>query len=141
MSFYLDTSLLVAALTVETATDRVHLWLETQPAAEYHISDWTATEASSAFALKQRSGQITASERAQALTLFHRLQRESLITLTVLSAHFQIAARFLDASNHGLRAGDALHLAIAGEQGLRLVTLDRRMAEAGLALGIETQLL
>jgi predicted nucleic acid-binding protein len=41
----------------------------------------------------------------------------------------------------GLRAGDALHLAIAGEQGVSLSTLDRRLAEGGLALGVNTLLL
>lgn len=141
MSLYLDTSILVAALTVETATARVHQWLDDQTGAEFHMSDWTATEVSSALALKHRTGHLTAPERARALTLFHRLQGESLITLTVLPSHFQTAARFLDASPHGLRAGDALHLALAGDRGLRLITLDRRMVEAGLALGIDAQLL
>ena len=51
-------------------------------------------------------------------------------------AHFEKAARF--ASHHalGLRAGDALHLAIAAGGGHTLVTLDVRMAEAASQLGI-----
>jgi len=34
--------------------------------------------------------------------------------------------------------GDALHLAIAGDKGATLCTLDRRLAEGGLALGVNT---
>jgi uncharacterized protein len=41
----------------------------------------------------------------------------------------------------GLRGGDALHLAIAAESGAALYTLDRRMVEAGLPLGVTTHLL
>lgn len=41
----------------------------------------------------------------------------------------------------GLRAGDALHLAVAAEHGAVLVSLDRRLVEAGSALGAATHLL
>jgi uncharacterized protein len=40
-----------------------------------------------------------------------------------------------------LRAGDALHLATASEQGATVHTLDQRLAEAGPVLGVPTQLL
>jgi predicted nucleic acid-binding protein len=41
----------------------------------------------------------------------------------------------------GLRAGDALHLAIASQHGATVYTLDQRIAEAGPALGVSAQLL
>jgi uncharacterized protein len=41
----------------------------------------------------------------------------------------------------GLRAADALHLAIASERGAIVHTLDQRLAEAGPVLGVPTQLL
>nr|WP_294810246.1 hypothetical protein [uncultured Sphingomonas sp.] len=41
-----------------------------------------------------------------------------------------------DRPDPGLRAGGALHLAIAQSGGLSLVTLDRTMADAALQLGI-----
>jgi len=40
-----------------------------------------------------------------------------------------------------LRAGDALHLAVAFEAGAAVWTLDHHLAEAGPALGAPTQLL
>ena len=40
-----------------------------------------------------------------------------------------------------MRAGDALHLAICADHGATLCTLDRRLAEAGPALGVKATLL
>ena len=59
--------------------------------------------------------------------------------LPVSEHHFQIAARFADQASLGLRAGDAVHLAVASEAGFSVVTLDRKLAEAGAALGVPTE--
>lgn len=37
--------------------------------------------------------------------------------------------------------GEALHLAIASEQGATLCTLDKRLARAGKALGVDARLI
>ena len=52
-----------------------------------------------------------------------------------------LAARFADQYELGLRAGDALHLAICVDHGATLCTLDRRLSGAGSALGVKTMLL
>ena len=51
------------------------------------------------------------------------------------------AARITDQYRLGLRAGDALHLAICTDHGATLCTLDRRLGEAGAALGVKTMVL
>ena len=93
---------------------------------------------SSALALKQRTGQLAADDRANALAQFTRMVANSLTSLPISDLDFHAAARFLDVSTLGLRASDALHLAICFRHGETLCTLDHRLAEAGAALGVKT---
>ncbi|KRC82091.1 type II toxin-antitoxin system VapC family toxin [Sphingomonas sp. Root241] len=139
MSFYLDTSALVCALTREAEAPRVNKWLRAREPATVLISEWTHTEVASALALKLRTGALTLEARAEAASVFAQLAANSLPTLAVTTEHFETAAHFAARHDLGLRAGDALHLAIARQTGLSVVTLDNQMAGAALELGIPVE--
>ena len=139
---YIDTSVLVSALTNEADTAWSQTWLAEQDASELTISDWTATEFASALSIKLRTGSLGAEHRAAALSAFTRLSAESFRVLPVAREDFRAPARrYADQSQLNLRAGDALHLAICANHGATLSTLDRRLAEAASQVGVASVLL
>jgi uncharacterized protein len=97
-------------------------------------------EFSAALSIKLRTGAIEAADRAGALTIFTRICNENLVVMPLSRPQFRLAARFADQYALGLRAGDALHLAICADQGATLCTLDRRLGKAATRLGIKTAL-
>ncbi len=138
---YLDTSVLVAALTAETETARMQAWIAAQDPDDLIVSPWVVTEFSAALSIKVRMGQLGTGHHGRALMAFSRLVTESFVTVPISDYAFREAARLADRSETGLRAGDALHLAIAAGEGLVLATLDRTLAEAGRLLEVPTTLL
>jgi uncharacterized protein len=138
--FYLDTSLLVAVLTQEVASERAIAWLRRSQPEGFAISEWVATELAAALSAKIRAKHIDETYRAEALGLFARMMAESMPVAAVTESHFKRATQFASDHRLGLRAGDALHLAIASEQNAILCTLDKRMARAGQTLGLSSRL-
>lgn len=138
---YLDTSLLVAALTNEPRTAEIQEWLAGQDPEQLAISDWVVTEFSGALSLKIRSGQLSPGNRADALAVFNSLAAETFSVFPLSRLEFRTAARFADQHATGLRSGDALHLAVAANHGARVRTLDQGLTRAAEALGVSAALL
>ena len=139
MLLYVDTSVLVAALTNESRTGEVQDWLAARPADELAISDWVITEFSSALSIKLRTGQLRPPDRADALSVFAELVEASFHVLPITRLDFRTAARFADQHTTGLRAGDALHLAVAANHGARIRALDRTLVSAAQTLGVSAE--
>ncbi len=129
--------MLVAALTPETATEAVHAWLAEHAPGALGVSDWTITETASALSMKVRLGHLTEDQRSDVGVVLADWLDGSLEVVPVPRAAFDDAARLLRRHETGLRAGDALHLATSSLHGARLVTLDRRQADAARALGLD----
>jgi predicted nucleic acid-binding protein len=60
--------------------------------------------------------------------------------MPVLPTHFRVAATIADRHELGLRAADALHLAICADYGAKLATLDERLAKAAPLVGVAAEL-
>ena len=140
MTAYLDTSLIVSVIAAETTTAAAQTWIVNQADASLSISGWVVTEVSAALALKIRTRAITVDQRATALALFRRLIRDRMTVVPIADTAFREAARFADDPATALKAGDALHLAIADQFGATLFAFDRQQAAAGPVVGVPTRL-
>ena len=67
---YLDTSILVAALTAESETSRMQIWIAAQASDELVISPWVVTESSAALSIKVRMGHLAVADHALVLSVF-----------------------------------------------------------------------
>ena len=140
MSLYLDSSVTVSAVSAERATARVLDWVESAK-RELVLSDWVTTETSAAMTRKLRMKLVSQEEHLAGLAAFDRLFLNSLPVLDVSRGDFRRAAMLARSAEAALRAGDALHLAIAERHEATLCTLDRGQAAAGETLGIPILLL
>lgn len=135
---YVDTSVLVAYLTLETYSARaiqVMRDINRQPLA---VSTWTETEFFSALGIKLRTKQLN-EEQAQRVEKQYQLCKSSFIWLSVTDKDYQTASKLLKHWQTGLRAGDALHLAIATNHNALLLSLDERFAKAANMLNMPAE--
>lgn len=138
MTSYCDASVIVAALTAEPFSLLARRWLDDQPGASLVQSGWTLAEVDSALARKQRSRRLDAVGRARALATWRTVSQRIALT-DVVPADFALVASLVD-SGPGLRAGDALHLAVVLRLGVSLATFDRDLATAARAEGVRVAL-
>lgn len=137
MSYYLDTSVIVPLLARESTSAMVDRWLNRTGDA-VTTSRWAVVELASAIGLKVRSGQLNAAQATKAFGLFSSDVLPALSLVEVQPSHMAAASTLLGRFDLGLRAGDALHLAIVlGMTSTIMVTFDRRLREASIAAGLE----
>jgi hypothetical protein len=133
---YVDTSALVALLTVEPTTPAVKKWFIAN--TESLVSaDWCAVEFASALAAKLRAKQLRPVHVRAAHKAFEALAASGLRLLPVTRTACQRAAALAKPAGDKLRAGDALHLAVALEAGAdELAGLDDAMNSNATRLGL-----
>jgi predicted nucleic acid-binding protein len=135
---YLDTSYLVPLFLPEVTSERVERFLGRKHGAPLAISHWTRVEFLSALAREVRMGSLTRKAAHEADAQFSETAAESFLILLPTTDDFDLAGQFLRQHESGLRAGDALHLAIASNNRATAVyTLDRTFLAAGRRLGLK----
>lgn len=132
---YLDTSFVAPLVIAEDTSDAVEaLVLKLKP-GELTTSLWTQVELASLVSRKVRMGELSAAQAGAVRREFKRVLDESFEVIRPAAADFATAARYLEKPKTGLRAGDALHLAVAANHGARkILTLDHGFIEAGKLL-------
>jgi predicted nucleic acid-binding protein len=137
---YLDTSVVVALLTPEDRSSLALDWFE-QCREPMISSDWLITETHSALGIKQRQHGLSSQARQAAAEQFERLLQSGVELRTLDRGRFRQAADLLQDPALGLRAGDALHLAVAlHSRCSQLASFDGRMQQAAVALGLRPAL-
>ncbi|MEO7243478.1 MAG: type II toxin-antitoxin system VapC family toxin [Variovorax sp.] len=138
---YADSSCLVAMLVVEPRTDAVIEWLARHSKQPLCTADWCVSEVASALAIKVRTKQLTQPLADAAWESFEAACDGLLRLVNVESSDFMLAARLCRVGESGLRAGDALHLAVACRMKCRAMwSLDQKLNLNARANGLKVAL-
>ncbi len=121
----------------EAASTAVETFLGTRPEGALCVSYFTKLEFSSLLAREVRMRGLTAAAALAAARQFDELLAQSYAIILPEIEDYLLADRFIRQFATGLRAGDALHLAIAKNHGAQqLYTLDQGLLKAGKLLRI-----
>jgi predicted nucleic acid-binding protein len=137
---YLDTSVIAPFYWAEALSDTVEELMRTE--TERGLSQLVEVELFSALSRRVRMREISQKDARAIATRFQtHLDSNFYLRIPLESVHYQLARDWIGQFNTSLRTLDALHLACASCNNLRLVTADDALARSAEALGIEVQLL
>jgi predicted nucleic acid-binding protein len=134
---YFDTSFLAPLVLPESTSEKIAAFVRGLPVEELTVSHWTRVEFSSFIARDVRMSVLDAAAGARADARFEAMVDASFAVLLPNADDFGLAKRYLGKFNTGLRAGDALHLAIAdNRQAAAIYSLDKGLLMAGRLLDL-----
>jgi hypothetical protein len=136
VSLYLDASVILPTLNQEPASAEVQAFLAPRREGRL-ISECAAAEVASGLSRLVRMRALSEAEAVARLTDFEAWRATTATAVDVVTTDVRLAYAFVRRFDLGLRALDALHLAIARRLDATLVTLDRRLSRAAGELGIE----
>ena len=135
MRIYLDDSVLIALLAEEPKSGSVRRFLRAHR-EDRLISDFAAAEVASAISRLLRMRLLTEEEGSTRLADFDAWRAAATSAADMHAADARLAYVYVRRFDLGLRAPDALHLAITRRLDATLVTLDRRLVIAANQLGV-----
>lgn len=128
---YFDTSFVAPLILEEAASEKIEVFLTQLPAGELCISQWTRVEFTSLIAREVRMGGLPEPDALQAIVQFDELVAESFQVLVPGPVDYEVAKDYIQHFATKLRAGDALHLAVAHNHGAKtFYTLDEGLLRA-----------
>ncbi len=135
---YIDTSVWVAMLCLEPKANAIQSWMTQQKVPSICCSNWLHTELMSALSIKSRRGEISPTALAYLHQTIEALTHDGSHWATPIAADFQFASKLCADPATKLRAGDALHLAIAKRlKCKKFFTLDDVLNANAIAMGLK----
>ena len=134
---YLDTSFLTPLFREEATSAKVAAFLSRQAAGSLAVSKWTAVEFASLISRDVRMGALTSGQGRRLIAEFDSMVAASLVVLIPSGNDFDLAQEYVANFATQLRGPDALHLAVAHNNGVEFIaTLDDGMLSAAKKLKI-----
>jgi hypothetical protein len=138
LSSYLDASVLLPTLIAEPTTEAVYDCLAAD-GRELLVSDFAAAEVASALSRLVRMVLLSDVDASARLADFDAWRAAMSLPVDITASDARLAYIYARRFDLGLRAPDALHLAIARRLDATLVTLDQRLATAARELGVAVE--
>lgn len=136
---YVDTCVLLSLFFRDSGTPAALTWLEARGSERITTSHWSLTEFISAAGIMARRGDLTTELHREGIARFRRFGAARVTLETPEAADFDRAGIWLENFPSGLRAGDALHLAVCARLGTILCTADGVLADAAAVLGMPVE--
>lgn len=138
---YVDTCVLVSLFHNDSGYPAAEAWLAQVEGQELWISHWVLLEFASATALRQRRGELEINRIKALQSALEIFRAERLGMLEPRGEDFLLARSWLqEGASSGLRAADALHLAVAHRHSLVLVSADQTLVTAAQLLQYRAEL-
>lgn len=132
---YLDASALASLFMPDRHSMAIRSLLRSDLAA-IGVSDFASAEFASAVARRVRMGELTTVQGSRLLNVYDGWIAATAELLEVEPADVRVASTFVRRFELGLRAPDALHVAVCQRLELPLLTFDERQAKAAERLGV-----
>lgn len=140
--WYLDTSIIVPWFIKENKSVEIQKRIKDANHTEFVVSEWSLTEFVSAMGIKVRMKELSNETAKEAIKLLRETIAKSITLITPQVIDFKLAADYLIHFSLGLRAGDALHLAIATRIAVeKILTLDKLFLKAGQQFNLPIELI
>lgn len=132
---YLDTSAVIALLTVDAFSDAAAECVAST-ALPLGVSDFTTAEVYAVLAVQCRRGENTADQRDAIAVRYDRFKSTEAECFALQAIDGRVAAQLVRQFDLKLRAPDALHLAICQRIGAALLSFDENQCDAAREIGV-----